>query len=113
MLLVGREGEVVSLRFGAVLQVASHCVAACREDLLYDLLASVHQEDGGLTEYSPVEAAKLYFLCLHLGPAWNLSQLEADILTMLGVSREVLSRSAPTRPSPLAATEDIKRNVRR
>ena len=113
VLLVGREGEVVSLRFGAVLQVAAHCITASREDLLYDLLVSVYQEDGELREYSPVDLAKLYSLCLHLQPAWNLSQLEADILTMLGCSREVLSRSAPAQTSPLAATEDINRNVRR
>ena len=103
---------MLSLRFGSVLQLAGHCVAAHREDLLYSLLRSVHQEEGGLRDYSPLDQSKLYSLCLHLQPSWSLNEMEAEILNMLGGSREVLSRSAP-QTSQLAATADINRNVRR
>ena len=115
VLIVGRGGELLSLRVGSVLQLAGHCIAAQREDLLYDLLVSVHQEEeaGGLREFSPLDLSKLYFLCLHLEPAWDLGEMEAEILRVLGTSREVLSRSAPAQTSPLAAREDINTNVRR
>ena len=113
VLIVGRGGELLSLRVGSVLQLAGHCISGQREDLLYELLLSVDLEAGGLTEYSPLDLSKLYFLCLHLQPTWDLGEMEAEILRMLGTSREVLSRSAPAQTSPLAATEDINRNVRR
>ena len=115
ILILGAGGELLSLRLGAVPELAGHCIAARREDLLYELLLSVYQEDGGLTECSPVDLSKLYFLCLHLEPSWNLRELQADLLRMLGTSREALSglsRSAPAQTSPrLPLAEDINRNI--
>ena len=114
VLIVGGGGELLSLRLGAVPQLAGHCLAASRDDLLYQLLLSVHQEEGGLTDCSPVELSKLFSLCLHLEPTWNLRELQADILKMLGVSGQVLSRSAPSQTShPPAPAEEINRNIRR
>ena len=117
ILILGAGGELLSLRLGTVPELAGHCISARREDLLYELLLSVYQEDGGLTECSPVDLSKLYFLCLHLEPSWKLRELQADLLRMLGTSREALlglSRSAPAQTSPpLPVAEDINRNIRR
>ena len=108
VLLVGSKGEVVGLRFGDILDLSKHCLSLERDDLLHQLLRSVH-EDNQLADYSQVDLSRIYCLCLHLQP--RLTQMERDILDMLGGSPDLLSRSAPTQSSLLLPDRNHTRSV--
>ena len=110
VLILGSRGELLSLRFGEILQLSRHCLHLGREDLLLSLLTSADGEDGGLTGHSQLDLAKLYLLCLRLHP--SLTQMENDILKRLGGSAEFLSRSLPTRTSWQASEEEDMNKAR-